>query len=307
MRRLPPLSALRAFEAAARCGSFKQAAIELAVTATAISHQIRSLEDHTGLVLFERRTRQVLLTEAGQFLYPVLREGFDSFAVALDRLRRTKSRATVAISATTAFTAKWLVPKVTRFQALHPDIDLQLHASDATVDLERNAIDLAIRYGRGPYPGLRADVMFTDRFAPVVNPSLGVRSPDDLGRVPLIHFEWHRPDPVNPTWASWFRAAGLIASDPRSQLRFSDESHAIQAAVAGQGVALLSLSLVEDELAASRLTQPFGPVVQGLTYHMLTVADRPMSPVVAAAADWLRAEINAAGSTRHASDHSSAR
>ena len=297
MRQLPPLSALRAFEAAARCGSFKQAAIDLAVTPTAISHQIRSLEDHTGLVLFERRTRQVILTEAGQLLYPVLREGFDSFAAALDRLRKTKRRATVAISATTAFTAKWLVPRVTRFQALHPDIDLQLHASDATVDLESNAIDLAIRYGRGPYPGLRAEVMLTDRFAPVANPSLGVRTPDDLDRVPLIHFEWHRPDPVSPTWASWFRAAGLIANDPRSQLKFSDESHAIQAAVAGQGVALLSLSLVEDELAAGRLVQPFGPVVEGLTYHMLTVADRPMSDAMTAAANWLRAEIAAVRST----------
>ena len=297
MRQLPPLSALRAFEAAARCGSFKQAAIDLAVTPTAISHQIRSLEDHTGLVLFERRTRRVMLTEAGQLLYPVLREGFDSFAAALDRLRKTKSRAAVAISATTAFTAKWLVPKVSRFQALHPDIDLKLHASDAAVDLESNAIDLAIRYGRGPYPGLRAEVMFTDRFAPVVNPNLGVRTPSDLDRVPLIHFEWHRPDPVNPTWAGWFRAAGLVANDPRSQLRFSDESHAIQAAVAGQGVALLSLSLVADELAASRLIQPFGPVIEGLTYHMLTPGHQPMSHVVAAAADWLRAEINAVRAT----------
>ncbi|HYI26445.1 MAG TPA: LysR substrate-binding domain-containing protein, partial [Bradyrhizobium sp.] len=119
----------------------------------------------------------------------------------------------------------------------------------------------------------------------------------DLDRAPLIHFEWHRPDPVSPTWAAWFRAAGLVASEPRSQLKFSDESHAIQAAVAGQGVALLSLSLVEDELAAGRLVQPFGPVVEGLTYRMLTVADRPMSPVVTAAADWLRAEIAAIRST----------
>lgn len=305
MRQLPPLSALRAFEAAARCGSFKQAATDLAVTPTAISHQIRSLEDHIGLVVFERRTRQVVLTEAGQILYPVLRDGFDSFVAVLYRLRKTKNRASVTISATTAFTAKWLVPKITRFQALHPDIDLQLHASDATVDLEKNAIDLAIRYGRGPYPGLRAEVMFTDRFAPVVNPILGVRNPGDLDRVPLIHFEWHRPDPVNPTWTGWFNAAGLVANDPRSQLRFSDESHAIQGAVAGQGVALLSLSLVEDELAAGRLIQPFGPILEGLTYHMLTVADRPMSHVVAAAADWLRAE--SVRSTKQASDLSSPR
>lgn len=293
MRRLPPLSALRAFEAAARHGSFKRAAAELAVTPTAISHQVRSLEGYAGLSLFERRTRQVVLTEAGRLLYPVLRDGFDAFGAALERLGRASGRPTVTISATAAFTAKWLVPRVAGFQASHPDIDLRLHASDATVDLAGDAVDIAVRYGRGPYPGLRAEALFADRFAPVANPALGVGTPDDLGRVPLIHFEWRRPDPVNPTWASWFDAAGIVGSLPGSRLRFSDEGHAIQSAVAGQGAALLSLVLVRDEIAAGRLVQPFGPAVKGFTYHLVTAADRPITAALAAAAGWLRDEARA--------------
>jgi LysR family transcriptional regulator, glycine cleavage system transcriptional activator len=292
MRRLPPLPALRAFEAAARHASFKQAANELAVTPTAISHQIRSLEEQVGLRLFERRTRQVVLTEAGRLLYPVLRDGFDAFAAMLERLNQAKNRATVTISATTAFTARWLVPRVSGFQALHPDIDLRLHASDATVDLKSNAADIAIRYGRGPYPGLRGKVMFADHFAPVVHPGLDVATPNDLGRSALIHFEWRREYPANPTWARWFQAAGLDGNVPSAQLRFSDESHAIQAAVAGQGVALLSLLLVRDELLAGHLVQPFGPIVEGMTYHLLT-ADRSTSHAVAAALAWLRKEAEA--------------
>jgi len=291
MRRLPPLSALRAFEAAARLGSFKRAAGELAVTPTAISHQIRSLEEHTGLALFERRVRNVVLTEVGAQLYPVLREGFDAFEAVLERLAQTKKRAQVTISATTAFTGKWLVPRVAGFQTLHPNIDLQLHASDEAVDLSTNAIDLAIRYGRGPYPGLAVQVMFADHFAPVVNPKLGVVTPADLATVPLIHFQWKRSHPLNPTWESWFAAAGLPWASPLAQLRFSDESHAIQAAVAGQGVALLSLALVGDEIAAGHLVQPFGPTVAGHTYHVVMSADRQPSASVSAAADWLRSEV----------------
>src|SRR3546814_17171219 len=130
MRRLPPMSSLRAFEAAARHGSFKHAAIELAVTPTAISHQVRALEEYLGGRLFDRRTRQVVLTADAQPLYVVLREGFDSFADAVDHLTASRKRAAVTISATTAFTAKWLVPRVSRFQAMHPDVDLRLHASD---------------------------------------------------------------------------------------------------------------------------------------------------------------------------------
>lgn len=290
MRRLPPLSALRAFEAAARHGSFKRAASELAVTPTAISHQIRSLEEHIGQPVFERKIRKVVLTETGAQLYPVLRNGFDAFETALERVMPKTRRPQVTISATTAFTAKWLVPRVSSFQDRHPDIDLQLHASDSAVDLTENGIDVAIRYGRGPYPGLAAEVMFADNFAPVVNPRLGVVTQQDLAKTPLIHFQWRRVDPLNPTWESWFAASGLPWSPSHPQLRFSDESHAIQAAVAGQGIALLSLALLRDELAAGQLVQPFGPIIPGHTYHLVRRADRAPHTAIETVTDWLRAE-----------------
>jgi len=288
-RRLPPLSALRAFEAAARHGSFQRAAAELAVTPTAISHQIRSLEEHTGLALFERRTRKVALTEAGAQLYPVLRYGFDTFADELGRLTQRRSRAQVTISATIAFTAKWLLPRMAAFRDIHPEIDLQLHASDEVLDLS-GGIDIAIRYGQGPYPGFAAEMMFADTFAPVVNPILGVTSPADLARIALVEFQWRRNHAANPTWARWFVTAGLGEMREQAQLRFSDESHAIQAAVAGQGVALVSLALVADDIAAGHLVQPFGPMMPGHRYHLLTSADGSATPAVVVAAEWLLSE-----------------
>jgi LysR family glycine cleavage system transcriptional activator len=296
MRRLPPLSALRAFEAAARHGSFKRAASELAVTPTAISHQIRSLEEHTGLTLFERKVRKVVLSEAGVQLYPVLRDGFDAFEAALERLLQSKRRTRVTISATNAFTVRWLVPRVASFRKLHPDIDLQLQASDEAVDLDACSVDIAIRYGSGPYPGLSAEPMFTDKFAPLANPSLGVKHLEDLSRYPLIHFEWTRKHPLNPTWQNWFTQAGLTSTSHLGELQLSDEGHAIQAAVAGQGIALLSLTLVADELAAGHLVQPFGPKLQGYTYHLVTKADRSLDSSVSSAVNWLRSEVRLAQS-----------
>lgn len=288
MRRLPPLSALRAFEAAARHRSFKRAASELAVTPTAISHRVRALEDHTGLKLFVRQIRQVTLTEAGAQLYPVLQQGFDQIEAALSRLAHANRRDRVTISATRAFTAKWLVPRVAHFHASHPGIDLQLHASDEAVDLADHAFDIAVRYGTGPYPGLASERMFADTYAPVANPMLGLESLADLASVPLIHFDWQRVAPGNPTWQHWFAEAGLPWHPSQGQLRYSDEGHAIQAAVAGQGVALLSLTLVAEELAAGQLVQPFGPVLPGYAYHLLLGADHPPGSAVRAVADWLR-------------------
>ncbi|MET0401252.1 MAG: transcriptional regulator GcvA [Cystobacter sp.] len=300
MRRLPPLSALLAFEAAARHGSFKRAAQELAVTPTAISHQIRSLEEQTGLTLFERQVRKVVLTEAGARLYPVLREGFDSFEAAFAEVLRSKQRERVSISATNAFTAKWLVPRVAGFHRLHPEIDLQLHASDVVIDLAEQKIDIAIRYGRGPYPGMTVEPMFSDQFAPVVSPALGVRTPADLQKVPRIHFEWKRAHPANPTWDVWFEQAHLPRTSTLGQLRFSDESHAIHAAVAGQGIALVSLVLVETELASGQLVQPFGPTLTGYAHHLVTPGETAPSPSVLAAVRWLQSEVAVFKRTRKA-------
>lgn len=282
------MSTLRAFEAAARHSSFKQAAAELSVTPTAVSHRIRVLEDHLGVRLFDRQVRQVSLTPAGLQLYPVLQQGFDMFDVAIRRLMSPNDRERVTISATNAFVAKWLVPRVASFRADHPDIDLQLHASDAVVDLASHAFDIAIRYGRGPYPGYRSDVLFADVYVPVINPILQLRASKDMSAYPLIHFDWQKASPDNPTWTKWHAEAGIAQPPMQAGLRYSDESHAIQAAVAGQGVALLSQELVADELTAGRLIQPFGPTIPGYTYHLVTREQDSPGAAVAAVMDWLR-------------------
>lgn len=271
-------------------GSFKAAAAELAVTPTAVSHQIRALEAQTGLALFDRQVRKVSLTDSGAQLYPVLRDGFDAFEATLARLTQTRMRAQVSISATNAFTVKWLVPRMVDFRLRHPDIDLQLQAGDDLVDLRSTAVDIAIRYGRGPYPGLATEPLFSDRFAPVANPRLGVVSPQDLARVPLIRFDWKRPRPENPTWERWFAVAQRRLSPQASQLRFSDEGHAIQAAVAGHGIALVSLALIADDLEAGHLVQPFGPAIDGHIYHLAMHAGRRPSAAVQAVAHWLRTQ-----------------
>jgi LysR family glycine cleavage system transcriptional activator len=246
-RRLPSLSALRVFDAAARTQSFKEAATELAVSATAVSHQIRALEEDLACRLFVRKTRAVELTAEGRSLYDAVRSGFDSIATGVERLR-SRARPTVTLSTTPAFAAKWLVPRLAAFQAEHPQIDLHVHASNQPTDLRSGAIDLAVRYGQGNYPDLIATLLLRDRFAPVASPRLKIRRAADILRHPLIHFDWHRPLPVALTWEAWTRAAGCTDLDLNVGIRYSEESHAIQAAVAGQGVALLSLALVREEM-----------------------------------------------------------
>lgn len=285
-RRLPPLNALRAFEAAARHLSFKAAAAELRVTPTAVSHQIRLLEGILGFALFERRTRAVQLTEAGRALQPTLTHSFDAIANAFEALSRAPQRRGVTLSATPAFTARWLVPRIADWQRKYPGINLRLHASEEPVNLENGDADAAIRYGRGPYCGLKADLLFEDRFAPVVSPRLNVGTLRDLRRQSLIHFDWRRPRRDAPTWRLWAARAGLKL-DTDGGLRFSDESHAIQAAIAGQGVALLSLALVAAELEGGALAQPFGPVLDGFQYRFVVAAERAQETEIAALRDWL--------------------
>jgi LysR family glycine cleavage system transcriptional activator len=267
-RRIPSLSALRAFEAAARLRSFKQAAEELAVTATAVSHRIRALEEEIGCRLFVRKTRAVELTPEGRSLYSAVREGFDTIASGVERLRQ-RARPLVKLSTTPAFAAKWLVPRLAGFQARHPAIDVHVHASNRPVDLSAGTIDIAIRYGQGRYHGMKTTLLLQDRFAPVASPTLQVASTADLGRRPLIHFDWEQPLPVDLTWAAWARAARLPELNTEAGIRYSDESHAIQAAVAGQGVALLSLVLIEQELKLGLLESPLEPVLDGLAYYIV--------------------------------------
>lgn len=289
-RRLPPLTALRAFEAAARHLSFKHAAHELSLTPTAISHQVRQLEEHLGVRLFERGARRVDLTPAGQALYAALRDSFDAMARAVDAVRPGTQPRALVLSTTMAFASRWLLQRLARFAHAHPDIALHLHTSDEPVDLQAGAAQLAIRYGPASHAGLNGVPLLPSRFAPVCAPALRVREPEDLRRVPLIGFEWFRRDAGTPDWPLWFERAGS-ASLPR-QLQFSDEVHAIQAAVAGQGVALVNLALVEDELDSEMLCQPFGPELAGHGFHVVWPQAHDADPAIAAVREWLLEEAS---------------
>lgn len=266
-RRTLPLSQLRAFEAAARHRSFKRAAEELAVTPAAVSHQIRELEALLGAALFERRVRQVVPTPAAMQLFPVLQRGFDAFGEALEALRE-QDGGSVTLSCTPAFASQWLLPRLADFHARCPDTDLRIHASEAPLDLSRSA-SLAIRYGMGPYPELEAEVLAEDAFALVASPGLALVGFGDLKGVRHIVFDWYSPTLGLPSWQHWCQAADVAQADLGASLAFSDESHAIQAAIAGQGVALLSLTLVKAELERGILQVPFGPRLLGLRYQLV--------------------------------------
>lgn len=286
--RLPPLSALRAFEAAARLRSFKTAAEELSVTPTAISHRIRVLEEYLERPLFVRKVRAVELTADGQTLWMAVSSGFQTIAVAIEQVRKPR-RASVTLSATPAFAAKWLVPRVAAFQAAHPGIDLHIHASNLPVDLNAGTADLAIRYGQGQVPGqgITSRLLLEDHFAPVASPALSTTIHKDASRWPLIHFDWHRPLPVDLTWGAWAVKTGRQPQDLIAGIRYSEESHAIQAAVAGQGVALLSLLLVEEELRLGLLHTVAEPKLAGLAYYVLKSSRHPVPEAVAAVENWL--------------------
>lgn len=286
-RRLPPLSSLRAFEAAARHQSFRLAAVELSVTPTAVSHQIRQLESLLGVTLFERRVRKVLLTAEGRMLFPVLRDGFDAFAAAFAPLLQPRKPDTLTVSATPAFVARRLVPKVATFHASHSELNLHLHTSTTPVDFATQPIDAAIRYGRGDYPGLHSECLLHTRFAPMCSPRLGLREPAELSQHPLLHFQWQATLPDPPDWPAWARQAGASPLDFRRGVTFSDETHAITAAIAGQGVALLNTALVADELTQGALVQPFGPSLDGYAYYLVCPPETARSPALDALRRWL--------------------
>ena len=293
MRNLPPLSALRAFEAAARRLSFKAAAEELNVTPTAISHQVKQLEETLGSKLFERGTRAVRLTTSGHQLFPALRDGLDNFERAVEAVRRTHGTKTATLSSTVAFMARRLAPLAGTFRESYPDWTLRLDASNRTVDLDVEA-DAAIRYGRANYPGMVVEPLFQDCFAPVCSPRLGITTLDDLCQATLIHFEWGsamRDDEYAPVWRDWLTKAGVSSVDPEAGLSFTDEIHAVQATLAGQGVGLLSLTLVAEEIASGVLVQPFGLTFESYRYDLVYSSRMSERPAVTILRDWVMAHL----------------
>jgi LysR family glycine cleavage system transcriptional activator len=258
-RALPPLSALRAFEAAARHRSAKRAAEELSVTAAAISHQLRTLEDWVGVPLFLRKPRQLELTAAGRELVGDLGNAFDTMANAVARLREVPKRQKVTLSTTPAVASRWLLPHVGLLAARHPALDLNIHVTHEPVALDGHSADIAIRYGNGKWPGLVAHKLFDNIFVPACSPALKLKRPEDLARHRLLHFESCTARSAPLGWVGWQKLANVRGLDASAGPVFSDETHTVSAALAGQGVALMSRALIGDELSQGRLVCPFGP------------------------------------------------
>ncbi|QOZ79662.1 transcriptional regulator GcvA [Bradyrhizobium sp. 62B] len=288
--RLPSLNGLRAFEAAARHLSFTLAAAELNVTQTAISHQIRRLEEELGIRLFIRQNRALALTPEARDYLPGVRAAFNDLRLATDRLLRKDDDKVLTVSTLASLAAKWLLPRLTDFQEQHPGIDVRITTSTSLVDFQRDNVDAAIRYGRGQWPGLRADWLMADELFPVCSPSLlrgdkPLRRPEDLRDHPLLHTSNANSD----DWRLWLTAAGLpadIAKHPG--ITFDMIFMTIQAAIDGIGVAMGRTSYVRDDIAKGRLVVPFKialPTDAG--FYLVAPEGRREAPKLTAFRQWL--------------------
>ncbi len=293
-RSLPPLNALRAFESAGRHLSFTLAAAELNVTPGAISHQVKSLEDYLGVALFHRRTRALDLTDAGQLALPKLSDGFDKLFEGVELLREHDGGAVLSISVSPSFGAMWLVPRLEDFRRQHPGIEIRLDGTDRQVDLHHDNIDVALRYGPGGYSGVRVDRLFGQVNTPVCSPALlegahPLNNPCDLRHHTLLHIDWKDAE---ASWRMWLLAAGVTDVEPAAGPHYSMETMAVQAAIDGQGVALVGDVLVADDLAAGRLVRPFDNALStplSFSYYLLTEMDSAAKPKVEAFRQWLLA------------------
>ena len=284
MRSLPPLTALRAFEAAARLLSFQDAAKELNLTPTAISHQIRLLEDYCGQSLFRRRPRPLSLTPSGLILLPPVSQGLDLFAGGLSSLSDSDTRR-LKITATNAFAARWIMPKVAAWRTLHPQIGLDISGTDDVLDLASDQVDIAIRYARQAPKGLTSLEVGRDIYVVVASPALVGSSsinlmPKDFLNFPLIDGQWDQGFANPPMWFEWMRVAkdfGLDVPDLTKQiaLSFREDLHGIEAAIAGYGIAICSNVLVMAELESGALVQVSDITLEGYRYF---VTHRPKHP-----------------------------
>ena len=297
-RRLPPLNALRAFEAAARHMNFSRAADELSVTPGAVSQQIQNLEDYIGAALFKRTPKGLLLTDGAQTALPALREAFDRLAEAASLLTAAEDGRRLTVSAAPSFAAKWLVPRLGRFEAAHPEVDVWLSAGLELVDFAGGEVDLAIRYGAGRYPGLETHRLLGETVSPVASPKLLAETPlkelTDLGRHVLLHDGSPDADDSCPDWSMWLAARGVKGVDGARGPRFNQSSLVIEAAVNGRGVALAKQTLAQADLDAGRLVQPFEDATAvDFAYYIVHPKAKGRLSQVKAFVAWLREEAEA--------------
>lgn len=296
MKRLPPLVELRAFEAAARHLSFKKAADELGVTPTAISHQIRLLEEHCHRPLFRRRPRPLALTDAGARLFPKIRDGLEAFATGIASVQGDSDRRPLRVTTTNAFASRWLVPRLPGWRKLYPDVPLDVIGTDSVVDLHAGDADVAIRYMRTPPKDGIARGLLGDTFWPVCSPRVltsGIKRAADLRRHVLVHCYWSPSDREAPTWQRWLtvvrrRWRNVPELKDMEHLSFREELHAIDAVIAGQGIGIFSDVLVAKELADGTLVKLFAASLPGYRFYFVHPAGHPREDIIRGFSKWLQ-------------------
>ena len=297
--KLPSLNSLRAFEAAARLLSFQKAAEELFVTPSALSYQIRQLEEHVNQPLFNRLNRAVTLTDAGMRLYPGVHDGFESLQMAVRSLARNAQSNVLVVSSGPAFAAKWLAPRVYRFVDEHPDIELRIAANLKLTDFNIDEVDVALRFGEGRYPGLFAQPLFDEIALPLVSPALierfgGKFGVEELAQVTLLHDDSTNFISDVVDWTNWLAKEGLTHIDGTKGPRFNHADHGLDAAVDGAGVVLGRLSLAMRDICSGRLVAPFDTYVKATAgFHFVVPPGNLELPHVATFYKWLRAEVDA--------------
>jgi LysR family glycine cleavage system transcriptional activator len=287
-RRLPPLNALKAFEAAARNESFTRAAEELHVTQGAVSHQVKALEEMLGLKLFSREHQRLALTDSGRDYLGVVRDALDRIAAGTEQLTRRRDPNVLTISTSPDFAAKWLVHRLGRFAEAHPGIDLRVTATDHHVDFARDDVDLAVRHGDGKWPALDAVRLCAERLFPVCSPKLlaggkRVAKPADLLRFPLLRLE------DSSTWTKWFAAAGVTEPKCHGPI-INRASMLIDAAIDGQGIALARTALAARDLIDGRLVKPVDVSLRLPNTYWIVAPKASVTPRIANLREWLLAE-----------------
>jgi len=291
IRRLPPLNSLRSFESAARHASFLRAARELHVTPSAISHQIRALEKFLGVALFRRDGRQVQLTREGENYLQGVREGLTLIAAATGRIASSRAGGVLTLSVAPSFANPWLAPRLAGFQLQHPELEVRLSSSIEVVDFKKSDVDAAVRYGAGRWPGLESHRLFAEELVPVASPKLRIgkkrlRKPVDLRGATLLHVMQRLGE-----WRVWLTAADISDIDSVSGPKFHTTPLALEAAIAGHGVAIADRTLVADHLRSGRLVTPFDLTLpREYAYYLVYPQSRANDPNISLFREWLLAE-----------------
>lgn len=296
---LPPLNALRAFEVAARQGSFARAAEELNVTPAAISHQVKRLEEYLDVRLFRRLPRGLALTESGERLLPEVTGAFQRLAHSANAMRESAASRTITVSVAPSLASRWLVPRIERFRQRYPGFELRIDARDQLTDFRRDNVDVALRYGPGNYGDeLHVERLPVQMVYPVCSPALLESGPPlenvhDLRNHTLLHVGWPDSERRIPDWSAWLASVGAPEMSTESGPRFAQQSVALEAALAGQGIALANDMLVADDLAAGRLVRPLQEAApQEFTYFLVCLPAAADTARVRAFREWVFAELD---------------